>query len=96
MTFERLTRSRVYRALALLPGVALLLVLYAGGVHHHDQDAGSRPCAICSLSHAPVTVAVVTIGHAPVVHSERVHVVPQGLPRTLELHSPDTRGPPAA
>jgi len=94
-----LRRDRPPRApsfgVAVLAALVLVFGLGVTAVHHHEREDGTHPCAICSLGHAPATVAADIGAAAPHRRIERIAPAPLASPRSAGPASPKSRAPPS-
>lgn len=89
------TRPRLLRLVSML-GLLLLVGLFAGAVHHHDDGPG-HPCAVCTVAHSPAAPpGVVSTTPAPPGGFRALQAPIERVPGGTRLETAPSRAPPAA
>ncbi len=94
MTSPTASNRRLVHRLAPVLGLLLLVALFAGGAHHHD-DGREHFCAVCTAGHAPALAADITAAAATPEGLERaLHAPTPGAPRPARIETASSRAPP--
>ena len=85
---------RLVHRLAPVLGLRLLVVLFAGGAHHHADGPG-HGCAVCTVSHAPAVAAdIAAPAAAPDAGERSLHAPTPHAPRPVRIETASCRAPP--
>jgi hypothetical protein len=75
-------------------GLLLLVTLFAGGTHHHE-DGRDHACAVCTVGHAPAVAADIAAPAAAPDGPERaLHAPTPFSPRPARSETASSRAPP--
>ncbi len=88
-------RVRWTRLAAMLPALALVAGLVAGGVHQHARGDDAHPCSLCALAHVQATSTGVVAQPAPDLPRERVALAPRATTTVVSIAAFRSRGPPS-
>ena len=90
-----IARRLVHRLTPIL-GLLLLVVLFTGGTHHHN-DGRQHVCAVCTVAHSPAVAGHVTApSTAPAGPGRLLHAPTTHAPRPARCEAASSRAPPLA
>lgn len=96
MTYPTTIARRLAHRLTPILGLLLLVVLFTGASHHHE-DGRQHVCAVCTVGHSPAVAQHVTApAAAPSGPARLLHAPAAHAPRQARCETASSRAPPLA
>lgn len=94
MTLSTAATRRLMHRLAPVLGLLMLVTLFTGGAHHHD-DEREHDCAVCTAGHSPMVAGdVATSSTVPAETWQVLHVPALSATYPARVESASSRAPP--